>query len=361
MNSKQLIFITEFEKFINATASGRRLSSSGKKVSSGVVDNYLYTKRLIEEYQEHQQEILRISILNKASIKILQKEKNYWMKFYRQFTAFLYKNKGYYDNYVTTMFKNIKTFFNYLNNEKGIPVGQYHKLFRIPQQKFSPVVLTPEQLSFLISNKEFYDGLTPQLKKIRDIMIIGCTLGMRISDLVKLKKKNLISNGSETYISTNTQKTGTEVKIPIPSYVISIFDQHKTKGKQELLPKINIGDINVQLKLLAEQAGWTYIVPKKMCRQGKIMEIVNNKGKSYRFCDHITAHTMRRTAITTLLILGVPELVVRKLSGHAAGSREFFRYISIANDYSNQKIIEAQNKLLNYNKKEHQTNTISLL
>ena len=132
-------------------------------------------------------------------------------------------------------------------------------------------------------------------------------------------------------------------------------------GKQELLPKLNIGDINAQMKLLAEQAGWTYIVPKKMCRQGKIIEIMNKKGKSYRFCDHITAHTMRRTAITTLLILGVPELVVRKLSGHAAGSREFFRYISIANDYSNQKIIEAQNKLLNYNKLEHQTSNIRLL
>jgi hypothetical protein len=57
---------------------------------------------------------------------------------------------------------------------------------------------------------------------------------------------------------------------------------------------------------------------------------------------------MRRTAITTLLILGVPELVVRKLSGHAAGSKEFYKYISIANDYTNQQLKQAHHKLFNF-------------
>ena len=307
---------------------------------------------LLEEYEVHNNDTLRIALLNKASLKLLQQEKKYWVKFHRQFSTFLYKNKSYYDNYVTTTFKNIKTFFNYLNNEKALPVGQFHKLFKVPQQQFTPIVFSPEQLNFIITNQAFYESLTPQLQEIRDIFIVGCTFGMRISDLMRLKKTNIIYAGTEPFIAIHTKKTGTEIKIPIPHYVIDIINKYKTTNKQYLLPQLNSVFINKKLKVLIEQAGWVYPVPKNMCRQGKILELKNKHGKCYRFCDHITAHTMRRTAITTLLILGVPELVVRKLSGHAAGSKEFYKYIAIANEYSNQKIKEAHGRLLNFKKVE---------
>ena len=55
---------------------------------------------------------------------------------------------------------------------------------------------------------------------------------------------------------------------------------------------------------------------------------------------------MRRTAITTLLIMGVPELIVRKISGHAPGSKEFYRYVSVAEDYMNKEVKIAYKKLM---------------
>ena len=36
---------------------------------------------------------------------------------------------------------------------------------------------------------------------------------------------------------------------------------------------------------------------------------------------------MRRTAITTLLLIGVDEISVRRISGHAPGSKEFYKYV----------------------------------
>ena len=54
------------------------------------------------------------------------------------------------------------------------------------------------------------------------------------------------------------------------------------------------------------------------------------KKKLHRFCDLVTTHTMRRTAITTMLSLGMPEYLVRKVSGHAPGSKEFYRYVSLS-------------------------------
>jgi len=361
MNSKELILLTEFEKFINASASGKRLTASGKRITNGVIQNYQFTQKLLEEYEQHYSVTLRIVLLNKASLTILQKEKKYWMKFYIQFSSFLYKQKKYFDNYVSGTFKNIKTFFNYLITEKAYPIGQFHKLFRVPQKQFSPIVLTPEQLNYLITDNDFYNRLNPTLKKIRDILIVGCTLGLRISDLMRLKSTHIIKAGTVSYISIHTKKTGTAIKIPIPDYVTTVFDKYKKKNNNFLLPQYAKANINKYLKQLAEEAGWTFTIPKNMCRQGKIIEVLNKQGKCYRFCDHITAHTMRRTAITTLLILGVPELVVRNLSGHAPGSKEFYKYIAIANEYSNTQIMQAQNKLINFSRTEHQNEGIRLL
>jgi hypothetical protein len=42
---------------------------------------------------------------------------------------------------------------------------------------------------------------------------------------------------------------------------------------------------------------------------------------------------MRRTAITTMLSLGMPEHLVRKISGHSANSKEFFRYVALSQLY----------------------------
>jgi intergrase/recombinase len=55
---------------------------------------------------------------------------------------------------------------------------------------------------------------------------------------------------------------------------------------------------------------------------------------------------MRRTAITTLLILGVPENIVRKVSGHAPGSKEFYKYVGLAQEYMNQEISKAYRRLI---------------
>jgi len=47
---------------------------------------------------------------------------------------------------------------------------------------------------------------------------------------------------------------------------------------------------------------------------------------------------MRRTAITNLLSMGMPETMVRKLSGHSANSKEFYRYVEYAQYAIDQEI-----------------------
>lgn len=344
--SSQINVSEYFRQFIKASISGRRLTASCKRITTGTITNYCYTQKLLAEFETRSGTPLRIQLLHRASTRTLQKEKNYWARFYMQFSVFLYKDKGYSDNYVHAVFKILKTFFNYLQTEKGFSVGNYHKSFRVPLQKTTPVVLQPERLQFLIADKAFEAGLNPYLKRAKDIFVFGCTVALRVSDLMSLQKKNIVYSGEDIYLKLFTQKTGTEVKIPLPDYAIEIIKRYKVKAGKYILPRLSVTNLNIQVKKLIEKAGWDYQFTKALSRQGKLTEVKNNNGKSWCFHQHITAHTMRRTAITTLLIMGVPELVVRKISGHAPGSKEFYRYVSVAQDYMNQEVKIAYKKLL---------------
>lgn len=342
----QLLVSEHFQQFIRASSSGRRLTPSGKRITKGTITNYQYVYKLIDEYEITSGNKLRIQLLHRAAMRTLQREKNYWNRFSVQFSNFLYKEKGYYDNYVASVFKIVKTFFNYLQKEKGFVVGNYHKSFKVPLQQSTPVVLMPEQLNFLITNKEFDTQLNPYLKRAKDIFVFGCTVGLRYSDLMALKKTNVVYNENETLLVLFTQKTGTEIKIPLPVYLLNIVDKYRRKAGKYILPRLSSTNLNLQLKRLVKSAGWNHTLQKNLSCRGKMTELKTETGNTWSFYQHITAHTMRRTAITTLLIMGVPETMVRKISGHAPGSKEFYKYVGIAQDYLNREVKNAYQKLI---------------
>ena len=342
----QLILSEQFNQFIKASSSGRRLTPSGKRITKGTITNYQYVYKLIDEYEIKSENNLRIQLLHRASMRTIQREKNYWNRFFNQFSNFLYKDKGYYDNYVANVFKTIKTFFNYLQKEKGFIVGNHHKSFRIPLQQATPVVILPQQLNFLITNKEFETSLNPYLKRVKDIFVFGCTIGLRYSDLMSLKKTSIVLNNNEASLLLFTQKTSTEIKIPLPHYLLDIIYKYRRKAGKYILPRLSSTNINLQVKKLVKAAGWNNTLQKNLSRRGKMTELKTDEGNTWPFYQHITAHTMRRTAITTLLIIGVPETIVRKVSGHAPGSKEFHKYVGLAQDYLNKEVKNAYQKLL---------------
>ncbi len=336
----------QFKKFISASKSGHRRQPSGKRISKETVEQYSIVSRLVDEFEITIGKPLYITWMNRATLRQQQKESRYWDVFYRQFCNFLYHNKKYYDAYAGSVFKIIKTFFNYLAKEKSLPVGNFHKRFRIPVNNTAPIVLTPQQLRFLVLNEPFDKSLSKFLKRTKDIFVFGCTVGLRYSDLMRLKQTNVYLCEEGTMLSIITQKTITEVLIPLPEYAVSIFSVYKSKCGSYLLPRLSATNFDLQIKQIIELAGWVQPLPKIRFREGKPVEVKRKNGQPFRFCDHISAHTMRRTAITTLLMLGVPEMMVRRISGHAGGSREFYRYVCLVQDYLNVEVRRAQQRLI---------------
>jgi integrase len=342
---KDFIFLKDAIKgFIADSVSGKRKMPSGKRISTGVISNYQYAMNLLVDFESYSGNCYRIIYLVKTNAAVLKRETRYWRVFFDEFSRFLYTEKKYYDHYISNTFKIIKTVFNYLKIEKAIPTGDFHKLFRIPFSQSVPVVLMPEQLHFLIRNENFHQSLSATLQRTKDILVFGCTTGLRISDLMNLKHCHVQQFNGFYNLQMFTKKTSSHVSIPLPDYCIDIIHKYHKKG-HHVLPRLANSNINIQFKEICKKAGWTSPLPKYRTRKGKMVEIKSVHGKSFKFYEHISAHTMRRTAITTLLMMGVDEAVVRRISGHAAGSKEFYRYIAISQSYLDTQVIQAFQKL----------------
>jgi integrase len=335
---REYAFLPLFEKFIADSKKGRRLQPNGKKISEGTIINYNSTKNLLEKFCREKGFELRIRQERYLNTRETEVEKNYWKKFYKRFTDYLYLELDCFDNYVGSNIKNIKAFFNYLNKDSSIKPGNFHRLFYVRKEEIPIFPLMPEELNFLIYNKEFEQKLSKRLKEAKDVIVFGCTVALRVSDLLNLKRPSLRELNEQTYLAVRSQKTSTDTLIKLPDYAIEILTKYK-KLRNGVLPKFNKSNLNGYIKKLFELAGFTQEVLLKKSRRGKTLELKNEKSKNkkYRFCDVVSTHTMRRTAITTMLCLGVPEQIVRKISGHSAGTKEFYRYVLWAQTYQDKE------------------------
>ena len=323
---------------------GQRRTATGKKINKNTIVFYECVLKLLQEYEYQKETAIGFRLLPKQSIRINTIEKKYWLKFYNIFSKFLY-SKGYSDGYVGSIWKSLKTFVRWIIKEKALPIAPVYNWFTITQTQYNPIILSVPKLQFLITDELYTTGLTANLIRVKDIFLAGCTLGLRFSDLMGLKKNNLITEDGQLYIILYTIKTGSYTKIPVPDYLSTIFKTYRTNKGKFLLPQYSNARFNILIKRLGEKIGWTEQLPKYMSYKGKWVEQKKEGNKSWQYYDHLSSHTMRRTAITTLLVLGVPEHVVRKVSGHTPGSKEFYKYVVIAQEFLNKEVQQAHKKL----------------
>ncbi len=346
MKSHYVSLLPELSKFIKASATGRRLMPSGKRLRRGTLTQYQVLYRLLLEFEQSAGTVVRLLRKSRITARDWQKERVYWKRVLKQFTGFIYREKGGYDQYLSSVLKVLRTFLRYLELERGFPALGIYRKIRVPSEVLTPVVLSPEQLKFLINDHCFYASLPLHLQRTRDIFVFACIAGLRFRDLMNLRIPNLQHTEEGVNLLVHTQKTGSIIRVPLPVWAVELIRKYRGQAGTYLLPRISGTNLNLQIKTLMERAGWVYSLPKIRNRRGEPVELKKPGGKSWRFCDHITVHTCRRTAITTLLLLGVEENMVRRISGHAPGSREFYKYVGLVQDYLDRQVKEAHRRLV---------------
>ncbi len=346
---KTSLIVPLFKQFIKETETGKRLKKNGERIKAGSIDNYGYVLNNLIQFSSDTKFELRICDASKLNTRELQSEKSYWKKFYQKFTEFLYK-KGCHDNYVGANIKVIRVFFNYLKNDKDMFTGDFQRLFYVRKEEIEIFVLSPEQLKFLIHDKDFEQTLLPSQQRIKDIFVFGCTTGLRYSDIFLLTNKNFEMMEGEWYLKLKSLKTKTFSYIKLSAYAVTIYQKfQQSNSKSTLFGKTSLFNFNKSLKQIGELAGFTAPIEVSREKQGKTHQLTKKTDSAKnRFCDKMSSHMMRRTAITTLLILGMPEHLVRKISGHSHASSSFNRYVHYAQAYMDKEIEKVHNKLESY-------------
>jgi integrase len=344
---KEFKMVSLFETFIKDTVSGKRRQVNGKRIKPQTAANYKYVLKLLNDYEQQCGRPLLIKTGLGNNERLLLRERKLWRGFYRHFSDFLFYRKHCFDNYAGSIFKNIKCFLRYMRNEKLLAFPDFYDNCYIRQEDIRIITLLPERFCFLVSNKEFEQQLSNRLRIWKDVFVFGCTAALRFSDLMNLHVRDIEFYNGSYFLYYRSLKTDTPVNIKLPQFAVEIFNHYsnRKRASSKLFPQICLSQFNKDIRNIVKLAGWCEPVGKFRNREGEPIERGLGKCRVYRFCDLVTSHVMRRTGITVLLMMGMPEYIVRKISGHAAHSKSFFRYVNFAQSFITDEIDKVYSKL----------------
>jgi integrase len=156
----------------------------------------------------------------------------------------------------------------------------------------------------------------------RDIFLIGCYTGQRVSDYNGLTKNDIVSKNGIQYFKIRQSKTKIDVLCPITKEIIEIM-----KLRHNNLPpkKLNEQDINEEIKKLGEKLEFVEKIKCEYTKGGKkIVEMI----PKYNL---IHTHTARRSFCTNMYKKNMPVFDIMLFSGHKS-EKEFYKYIRIKDE-----------------------------
>lgn len=175
--------------------------------------------------------------------------------------------------------------------------------FKIRQYTTINTYLTNNELE-LIFNHEFK---TDYLNNAKRLFLVGCTTGLRVSDLMRIKEFQLEND----FIELITKKTNQSIVIPLDPRV---------KKYIPLLRPISQAKFNKYIKKVCQIVG----INEPLI--GYVRGIDNKRKKGvYPKYQLITSHSMRRSFASNLYGK-VPTLVIMAITGHTT-ERTFLTYI----------------------------------
>jgi integrase len=304
---KNKIFFTNYiEQFIEESKTKR--NRLGNPIKPRTIQHYNTTLNKIKAYEEHTNIKLKITDIN--------------LKFHTNFINFLEQQQKLNPNTIGGYIDDIKLFINNAD-KKDIPINKEVLLseFYTPTNKTKDIYLTEEEIKKIYIHV-FEDDY---LDNARDWFIIGLRTGLRISDFLKLTKKNL----ADGFIEKQTLKTDFPVIIPIHEEVQAILDKRNGKFPRAISDQ----KFNDYIKIVCEKVGINEVVEgAKMIEttiktDGKEEKIFRKKIGKYKKYELVTSHICRRSFATNLYGK-IDTLTIMKITGHKTES-QFLSYIKI--------------------------------
>lgn len=143
------------------------------------------------------------------------------------------------------------------------------------------------------------------LERVRDVFCFQCFTSLRYSDVVKLKRDDIVDD----VVKVVTEKTGDTIRIELNKYSRSILEKYKDEERP--LPVPSNQKMNEWIKEVCFLAGINSPITSVYYKGSERIEEVHPK------YELIGTHTGRRTFICNALTMGIPAATVMEWTGHS--------------------------------------------
>lgn len=233
---------------------------------------------------------------------------------------------------IDKIIKNLKVFLSQADLHDQLTVNQDFKKTVSGRSLFAKVNKEEAEHVYLNEDeiKQITDAEMDELEEIRDLFIIGCWTGLRISDLSRLERENI----KDGLLTIKTQKGKGNVVIPVTSELQDVLDKYPDRW-----PKIPTDQYyNRRIKEVCERAGLNDPVMAEV-KKGKMT--VTAPVPKWQL---VTSHTARRSFATNLYRRGIPSTQLRLLTGHKTEDA-FMRYIKVTKEDNAKDVAKKLKKI----------------
>lgn len=175
----------------------------------------------------------------------------------------------------------------------------------------------------------------PSLAVQRDVFVLQCHLGCRVSDLTRLTEAN-INGGILRYIPDKTHKKNPEeAVVPLTQKAKDIIGKYRGIDKRgRLMPFVSDQNYNSSIKEIFRVCGITRNVVVRNPKTGR--------DEVKPICDLASSHLARRTFVGNLYGKVKDPALIGKMSGHRPDSKSFRRYRKIEDETLIETIAEIE-------------------
>lgn len=294
--------LSYFEDFVTRSLNGQRFDPKGKKaIRFGVGKGYRTTLNHLIEFDKQWKRKLDFETVD--------------LDFHADFTKYLSSPPiSLSANTIGDQFKRLKAVLAEAT-ERGVntTMAFKSKYFIKQSEEADTIYLNENELS-QVRKLNLKDN--PRLDNVRDLLLIGCYTGLRISDLLALKQKNI----NDGFIRIKQIKTSDPVTIPVHPVVKEILAKYQG-GTPRPISKVKM---NLYLKELGQMVELLkQPVIKTFTKGGEKQEVEKKKWQL------LTSHAMRRSFATNEYKKGVlTTLEIMALTGHSTET-SFLKYIKV--------------------------------
>ena len=177
--------------------------------------------------------------------------------------------------------------------------------------------LTTEQYKEIIQTmKEGFCGCRPN-ERVATALVLEGNLGLRISDIVKLRLCDIVSDGDRYRLEIVEQKTGKSRVFTVPLVIQQYIENYCLRNglrRDERIFPLTERAIQKQLKIVCDYLGFEGISTHSF-RKWYATEIYKNSGYDIALVQRLLQHS---SAATTQRYIGIePQRIEAAIQGHA--------------------------------------------